>query len=107
LVAHFFFVSTFYATKEDLGSAYKKPSLESFFDALIREKDKLLQFGLIITMGTSTTTLMSQHKDKSKNPKKKHAHHNNKKNRGPKPSQLDIATFVGKMVMRSPNGLIS
>jgi hypothetical protein len=29
------FVSTFYATREDLGSVYKQPSLESFYDAPI------------------------------------------------------------------------
>jgi hypothetical protein len=41
------FVSTFYATRQALGSAYQNPSLESFCDALIREKDKLVQLGVI------------------------------------------------------------
>ena len=41
--AYSIFVSTFYATREALGTAYKNPSLESFCDALIREKDKLMQ----------------------------------------------------------------
>jgi hypothetical protein len=39
--AYLSFVSTFYATKEALGSAYKNPFIESFCDALIWEKDKL------------------------------------------------------------------
>ena len=33
--AYFVFVSTFYATRESLGSSYKQHSLESFCDALI------------------------------------------------------------------------
>jgi hypothetical protein len=42
--AYFVFVSTFYAMKEALGRAYKKPTLESFCDALIREQDyRILQ----------------------------------------------------------------
>ena len=41
--AYSIFVSIFYATKEALGTAYKKPSLESFCDALIREKYNLVQ----------------------------------------------------------------
>jgi hypothetical protein len=68
--AYSIFVSTFYATREALGSAYKKPSLESFCDALIREQDKLVQLGLISTAGTSNKSLVVQQKDKSKNPKK-------------------------------------
>ena len=39
--AYSVFVSTFYATKESLRAAYKKPFLESFCDALIWEKDKI------------------------------------------------------------------
>ena len=38
--AYFVFVSTFYSMIEALGKAYQKPILESFCDALIREKDK-------------------------------------------------------------------
>jgi hypothetical protein len=82
-----------------------------------------VQLGLINTAGTSNKALVVQQKDKSKNPKKQHPHHNNKQNKGPKPSQptsllmvtkeknlkirrlTDIATFVGKMVMMSPNVL--
>jgi hypothetical protein len=124
--AYYIFVSTFYATREALGTSYKNPSLESFCDALIREKDNLVQLGVVNTAGTSNKALVSQQKDKSKNPKKQHPHHNNKKNKGPKPSHpalaslllmvtkeqnikvrrlTNIATFVGKMVMMSPNVL--
>jgi hypothetical protein len=44
---YFVFVSTFHATREDLGDSYNEPTLDSFCDSLIREKDKLLQFGVI------------------------------------------------------------
>jgi hypothetical protein len=54
------FVSTFYAMKEALGKAYKKPTLFSFCDALIIEKDKLVQLGVINTIGTSNKALVSQ-----------------------------------------------
>jgi hypothetical protein len=37
--AYFVFVSTFYAMQEALGASYKKPSLENFCHALIREKE--------------------------------------------------------------------
>jgi hypothetical protein len=47
--AYYVFVSTFYAMQEALGTAYKKPSLENFCDALIREQDKLVQLGVIST----------------------------------------------------------
>jgi hypothetical protein len=33
--AYSIFLSTFYATRESLGSTYKEPSLESFCDSLI------------------------------------------------------------------------
>jgi hypothetical protein len=56
--AYSVFVSTFYATREALGSSYQKPSLESFCDALILEQDKLLQHGLINTAGTSNKALV-------------------------------------------------
>jgi hypothetical protein len=39
--------------REDLGKAYQKPTLESFFDSLIREEDKLVQLGVITTVGAS------------------------------------------------------
>jgi hypothetical protein len=51
-------VSTFYATREALGTSYKKPTLESFCDSLIREQDKLLQLGVISTVGTSNKALV-------------------------------------------------
>jgi hypothetical protein len=57
--AYFIFVSTFYATREALGSAYKEPSLESFCDALIRERDKLVQLELIDSACTSNKALVA------------------------------------------------
>jgi hypothetical protein len=79
-------VSTFYANKEALGSSYKKPSLMSFCDALIREQDNILQLGLINTTSISNKALAAQQKDKFKNPKKKNPCHNNKQNKGPEPT---------------------
>ena len=68
--AYFVFVSTFYAMREAPGKAYQKPTLESFCDAFIREKDKLVWLGVISTAGTSNKALVAQQKDKAKNPKK-------------------------------------
>ena len=82
------FVSTVYAMQEALGTTYKKPSLENFCDALIREQDKLVQLGVINTTGTSNKALVVHQKDKPKNPKKQHLHHNNKQYKGPKPTQI-------------------
>jgi hypothetical protein len=65
--AYFVFVSTFYAMREALGKVYQKPTLESFYDALIREQDKLVQLGVINTTGTSNKTLVAQQKYKPKN----------------------------------------
>jgi hypothetical protein len=45
-----------------------------------------VQLGLINTIGTSNKALMTQKKDKSKNPKKKCPCQKNKKNKGTKPS---------------------
>jgi hypothetical protein len=70
--AYYVFVSTFYATREALGGSYQAPTLESFCDSLIREKDKLLQLGVINTTGTSNKALVAQQKDKTKHPKKQH-----------------------------------
>jgi hypothetical protein len=70
------FVYTFYAMQEALGTAYKKPSLENFCDALIREKEKLVQLGLISTVGTSNKVLVIHQKDKPNNPNKQHLLHN-------------------------------
>jgi hypothetical protein len=71
---------------------------------------------VINTAGTSNKALVAQQKDKTKHPKKQHPH-NNKKNKGPKPSQqlllpmvtkdqnkkvrrlTGIAIFVGEMVI--------
>jgi hypothetical protein len=92
--AYSVFVSTFYAIREALGKDYEKPTLESFCVSLIREEDKLVQLGVINTAGTSNKALVAQQKDKPKNPKKQHPRHNNKKYKGPKPTQT---TF-------SPNG---
>jgi hypothetical protein len=89
--AYFVFVSTFYAIRDALVSAYKDPTLEFFCDVLIREQDKLVQLGVINTAGTSNKALVAQQKDKSKNPKKQLRHHNNKQNKGTKPSQLAFA----------------
>jgi hypothetical protein len=85
------FVSTFYAMQKALGTAYKKPSLEKFCDALIREQDKLVQLGVISTTGTSNKALVAYNKDKPKYPKKQHPHHNNKQYKGPKPTQTTSA----------------
>jgi hypothetical protein len=57
-------IYTFYATIESLGTAYKNTSLASFCDLLIREQDKLVQLGVINTIGTSTKALVAQQKDK-------------------------------------------
>jgi hypothetical protein len=80
------FLSTIYAMREALGKAYQKYTLDSFFDALIKEQDKFVQLGVIDTTCTSNKALVSQQKDKPKNPQKKHPHHNNKQNKGPKPT---------------------
>ena len=58
--AYSIFVSTFYATKEALGSAYQKPSPESFCDALIRDQYNLVHLGVINTVGTSKKALVAQ-----------------------------------------------
>jgi hypothetical protein len=62
--------------QEAPGTTYKKPSLDKFCDALIREKDKLVQLGVINTTCTSNKSLVVHHKDKPKNPKKQHPRHN-------------------------------
>jgi hypothetical protein len=52
------FVSTFYAMQEALGASYQKPNRDNFCDALIREKDNLVQLGVISTVGTSNKALV-------------------------------------------------
>jgi hypothetical protein len=89
--AYSVFVTTFYAMKEALGKAYVKPTLESFFSSLIREEDKVVQLGVINTVGTSNKALVSQQKDKLKYLKKKHPRYNNKQPKGPKPAQTASA----------------
>jgi hypothetical protein len=58
--AYFVFVSTFYATIKALGDSYIEPSLKSFCDSLIREKDKRLHLRVINTAGISNKALMAQ-----------------------------------------------
>jgi hypothetical protein len=86
--AYSLFVSTFYAMQEALGSAYKKPGLENFCGALIREKDKFVQLGVINTTGTSNKALVFHQKDTRKNTKKQHPRHNKKQYKGLKPTQI-------------------
>jgi hypothetical protein len=58
---------------------------------MIREKDNFFQLGVINTTSTYNKALVSHHKNKYKNPKKKYSHHNNNKTRVPNPlSQLLI-----------------
>ena len=84
---YYVFVSTLYSMKESLTAAsYQEHSLESFFDSLIREQDKLIHLGIINNTDTSGKALLSQQKEKSKLPKK-HNFRNNNPNKGPKPSQ--------------------
>ena len=72
--------------KESLTAAcYQEPSLECFCDSLIREQDKLIHLGIFNNVDTSGKALLSQQKEKSK-PSKKQNFHNNKPNKGPKPS---------------------
>jgi hypothetical protein len=73
---YFVFVSTFYSMREAPGKSYQKPTLDSFCDALIREKDKLVQLGVNNTVGTSNKDLVSRQKYKPKNPNKQHPRHN-------------------------------
>jgi hypothetical protein len=72
------FSSTFYVMQEALETAYKKPGLQNFFYALIREQDKLVQLGVINIAGTSNKDFVVHQKDKPTNPKKQHPRHNNK-----------------------------
>ena len=92
-------------------------SLESFCDSLVREKDKLINIGIINNEDTSGKALLSQQKEQSKPPKKQNFHNNKPNNKGPKhsqstplknekkdPSQKErrlniIATFAGKIIM--------
>jgi hypothetical protein len=83
------FVSIVYSTKEFLGDSYIESSIKSFCDSLIREKDKILHLGVTNTVGTSNKALVAQQKDKTKHINKQHPH-NNKTNKGPKPTQPDF-----------------
>jgi hypothetical protein len=86
--AYYVFVFTFYDMREAIEEeAYENPILESFFTSLIREEDKLVQFGVINTVGPSNKSLASQQKDKPKYPKKQHPRYNNKQHKGPKPAK--------------------
>jgi hypothetical protein len=85
--AYSVFVSTFYAMREALGKSYENPTLESFCASLIRDKDNLIQLGVISIAGTSNKALVSPQKDKPKYPKKKHPRYNKNQYKGPKPAQ--------------------
>ena len=104
--------------KESLTTAsYQEPSLEAFCDSLIREQYKLIHLGIINNVDTSGKALLSQHKEKSKPPKKQNFRNNKQNNKGPKPSQSApsskmtkdpsqkvrilrvIAIFVGNIIM--------
>jgi hypothetical protein len=61
-----------------------------------------VQIGLISIVGTSNKALVAQHKDKYRNPKKQHPLHNNKQNKGHKPSQL-TSTPNGDKEAKSKN----
>ena len=88
LPAYSIFVSTFYSMKESLiAASYQEPTLESFCDSLIREKDKLIHLGIINNADTLGKSLLSQQKEKSKPPKKHNFRNNKQNNKGPKPSQ--------------------
>ena len=64
--------------KESLtATSYQEPNLESFFDFLIREQDKLFHLGIINNADTSEKALLSQQKEKSKPPKKQNFCNNN------------------------------
>ena len=57
--AYSVFVSTFYSMKESLNaSSYQDPTLESFCDSLIREKDMLIHIGIINNAYTSGKALL-------------------------------------------------
>jgi hypothetical protein len=119
--AYSVFVSTFYAMREALGKSYEKPTLESFCAALIREEDKLIQLGVISTACTSNKDLVAQHKDNPSIPRSNILATTTSNIRVPNPLRqlqllmvtkeqnikirrlTDIATFVIKMVMMSPN----
>jgi hypothetical protein len=107
--------------QEALGTAYVKPTLENFCDALIREKDKLLQLGVINIVGTSNKALVVHKKDNPIIPRSNIFATTTSNIRVPnllkqllilietkekniKIRRLtDIANFVIKMVMMSPN----
>ena len=66
---------------------YIDPTLESFCDSLIREKDNLIHLGMISNAATSVKALLSQSKEKSKPTKKQNFRNNKQNNKGLKPSQ--------------------
>jgi hypothetical protein len=75
-----------FLSRETQGDSYQEPSLESFFNSLIREKDKLLHLGVINTIGTSNKSLVGQQNYKTMHTKNQNPHNNNKQNKGLKPS---------------------
>ena len=79
------FVSTFYCMKDSLDpTRYIEPTLESFCDSLIRQKDKIIHLGMINTVDTYERSSLAQKKENSKPPKKENPR-NNKLKRLPKP----------------------
>jgi hypothetical protein len=118
--AYSVFVYNFYVTRETLGSAYQNHSIESFCDYFIKEKDNIVQLGVISIVDTSNKSLVSQLKEKSRIPRSNILSTTTRKTRVPNPLLLlmvtkkkntkvrrliDIATFVGNMVMWSLNVL--
>ena len=60
--AYSIFVSTFHSTRQVLifvGTKYKAPSLDDFYDSLIREQQNLLHLGLIKTTNSSNKVLVA------------------------------------------------
>ena len=120
--AYSMYVSTFYAMREALGEeAYEKPTLESFCASLIWEEDNLVQFGVINTAGPSNKALVASRKINPSIPRSNILATTTNNIRVPnllRQLQLllvtkeknikviiltNIATFVIKMVMMSPN----
>ena len=62
LLAYFVFLSTFHFTRESLitvKTKYRYPSLDSFYESLISEQEKILHLGFIKTANHSNKTLVT------------------------------------------------
>jgi hypothetical protein len=119
--AYVVFVPPFYSMREALGKYYQKHTLESFCDALIKEKYNLVQLGVISIVGTSNKALVAQKKDNPIIPRSNILSTTTSNIRVPNPLgylQLlmvtkernlkirrltNIPSFVINMVMMSPN----